>query len=429
MSSDSAWASASGFHSSRKPSVSRTRTPGATSRLPAPPSTMSRATPARERPSSRARAAAGSVSGVLPKPVPTVLMARSWPAATSATLEGSVASPATTDRPSPGRSWADGSRTTAVTSCPRRSPSPTVRVPTRPPAPKTTILIGSSSWRPFSLTRRCVRTNHVSPTTRQHGGDEEVQAQAEDVLGRIDPQQLLEDAEGRVAGHVEREEPGCADGAAPSQPHQEGRQGQVPDDLVEEGGVEGGAVEVARRPVVAVDLEAPRQRGRAPVELLVEVVADTTDGLRDEQRRRRGIEKARHVGARATQAPDPGGRAQRDAAPDPQAALPDGERSPPVVGDLVPARGQEVEPTADDPGRETPQRHVLDEFARAALRLPPARGDPHRRQHGQHVAEPIDADVKGPDVDPVERRAGNRPDDGHRPILPGRGHGTAIGAS
>ena len=79
MSSASAWASASGFHSSRKSSVSRTRTPGATSRLPAPPSTIRRATPARESPSSRARAAAGSVSGALPKPVPTVLMARSWP--------------------------------------------------------------------------------------------------------------------------------------------------------------------------------------------------------------------------------------------------------------------------------------------------------------------------------------------------------------
>src|SRR6476661_608584 len=51
-----------------------TRTPGATSRLPAPPSTIRRATPARESPSSRARAAAGSVSGTLPNPVPTVLI-------------------------------------------------------------------------------------------------------------------------------------------------------------------------------------------------------------------------------------------------------------------------------------------------------------------------------------------------------------------
>ncbi len=267
------------------------------------------------------------------------------------------------------------------------------------------------------------------PHDREHGGDEEVQAQAEDVLGRVDAQQLLEDPEGRVAGDVEREEPGRADGAPSSQPDQEGRQGQVPDDLVEEGGVEGGAVEVARGAVVAVDLEAPRQRRRAPVELLVEVVADAADGLRDEQRRRGGVEEARHVGARAAQAPDPGGRPQGDPAPDPQAALPDRERPPPVVGDLVPARGQEVEAPADDPGREAPQRHVLDELARAALRLPAARGDRDRREHGEHVAEPVDADVEGPDVDPVERRAGNRPDDGHPAILAGRARRAATGAS
>jgi hypothetical protein len=70
--------------------------------------------------------------------------------------------------------------------------------------------------------------------------------------------------------------------------------------------------------VVAIDLEAPGQRGRAPVELLVEVVADAADGLRDEQRGRGGVEEARHVGARAAQAPDPGRRPQGDPAPDPQ---------------------------------------------------------------------------------------------------------------
>src|SRR5512133_3970279 len=227
MFSDSAWASASG--SARKSSVSRTRTPGATSRLPAPPSTMRRATPARDRPSSKARAAAGSVSGVLPKPVPTVLMARSWPAATSATLEGSVASPATTDRPSPCSSWAAGSRTTAVTSWPRATASATVRVPTRPPAPKTTILMRcSSSWLGILPDAALRAREPRQPGHREHRRDEEVQAQAEDVLGRIDAQQLLEDPEGRIAGDVEREEPGRADGAPTAQPHQEGGEREVP---------------------------------------------------------------------------------------------------------------------------------------------------------------------------------------------------------
>src|SRR3954469_10751869 len=368
MSSDSAWARASGFHSSRKPSVSRTRTPGATSRLPAPPSTMSRATPARESPSSRARAAAGSVSGVLPKPVPTVLMARSWPGATSATLEGSVAAPAPEGRPSPGRAGGDGHDGQAVARQVvgrRVADDGGALVPARErlghrPGPDAAARAEDDDLHRLLLMAAILPDTALraheprQPDDRQHGGDEEVQAQAEDVLGRVDAQQLLEDSEGRVPRDVEREEPGCPDGAAPSQPHQEGRQGQVPDDLVEEGGVEGGAVEVASGPVVAIDLEPPRQRGRAPVELLVEVVADAPDGLRDEQGRGGGVEEARDVGARAAQAPDPGGRAQRDAAPDPQAALPDRERSPPVVGDLVPARGQEVEPAPDDPGGEAP---------------------------------------------------------------------------
>jgi len=137
------------------------------------------------------------------------------------------------------------------------------------------------------------------PGDGERRGDEEVQAQPEDVLGRVDAQQFLEDPEGRVARDVEREEPRRADGARASQPHEERGQRQVPDDLVEEGGVEGGAVEVARGAVVAVDLEPPRQRRRAPVELLVEVVAHAADRLRDEQRRRRGVQEARHVGAGA----------------------------------------------------------------------------------------------------------------------------------
>src|SRR3954467_53311 len=295
MSSDSAWARASGFHSSRKPSVSRTRTPGATSRLPAPPSTMSRATPARERPSSRARAAAGSVSGVLPKPVPTVLMARSWPggapgppggAGGALGHAGGIGGVAGHDGQAVagqvvGRRVADDGGD-LVPARERLGHRPGPDAPARAEDDDLHRLLLMAAILPDTALRAY---EPRQPDDRQHRGDEEVQAQAEDVLGRVDAQQLLEDPEGRVARDVEREEPGCADGAAPSQPHQEGRQGQVPDDLVEEGGGEGGAVEVARQPVVAVDLEAPRQRGRAPVELLVEVVADATDGLRDEQRR------------------------------------------------------------------------------------------------------------------------------------------------
>src|SRR3954453_208077 len=45
--------------------------------------------------------------------------------------------------------------------------------------------------------------------------------------------------------------------------------------------------------------------------------------------------------------PPPDQHAERDPAPDPQAALPHGERAPPGVRDLVPARDVVVQPAAD----------------------------------------------------------------------------------
>ena len=54
---------------------------------------------------------------------------------------------------------------------------------------------------------RWLATNQISPPTRTEGaGDVEVEAQSEEVLGRVDPQRLLEDAERRVPGDVQREQ-------------------------------------------------------------------------------------------------------------------------------------------------------------------------------------------------------------------------------
>ena len=68
-------------------------------------------------------------------------------------------------------------------------------------------------------------------------------------MGRIDPQRLLEDPKGRVAGDVEGEEARRADPAVVAEPDQEGGERQVPDQLVEEGRVEGGEGLIARGPV------------------------------------------------------------------------------------------------------------------------------------------------------------------------------------
>ena len=51
-------------------------------------------------------------------------------------------------------------------------------------------------------------------------GDVEVQPQAQEMLGGVDPQRLLEDPVCRVAGHIQREQPGRADRAVVAQPYQ-----------------------------------------------------------------------------------------------------------------------------------------------------------------------------------------------------------------
>ena len=89
----------------------------------------------------------------------------------------------------------------------------------------------------------------------QHGRDVEVEAQAEEVLRGIDPDRLLEDPERRVPGHVQGEQAPRADPPVVAQPDQQGGEGQVPDDLVQERRLEGPVAEVPGRPVGRGDLQ------------------------------------------------------------------------------------------------------------------------------------------------------------------------------
>ena len=82
--------------------------------------------------------------------------------------------------------------------------------------------------------------------------------------------------------------------------------------------MEGRLGEVARGPVLGVDLDRPREVARTPEQLLVEVVADAPDRLRDEQSGRGRVEEQRDVGAGPVHAPDPDERAERDPAPMPR---------------------------------------------------------------------------------------------------------------
>src|SRR5206468_7580060 len=119
-----------------------------------------------------------------------------------------------------------------------------------------------------------------------------------------------------------------------------------------------------------VDLQAPRKARRPAEQLLVEVVADPADRLRDEDRRGGRVQHPGDIRPPPSQDPDPDDHPPGDAPPAPQAALPDRERPPPGVRHLVPARDHVVEPPTDDPGRKAPQRTLLDELLGPTLRLP-----------------------------------------------------------
>src|SRR5436190_16865671 len=235
----------------------------------------------------------------------------------------------------------------------------------------------------------------------QQRGDEEVEPQPEDVVRRIDTQRLLEDAEARVPGDVEREESWRPDAPRATEQHQEASKAQVPDDLVEKGRVERRVGGVGRRTVGEVDVERPWQVRRAAEKLLVEIVADSPDRLRDEQAGRGSVEETGDVGSPPVQDPDARRRPGCDAAPDAEPAMPDRERPPPGVRSLIPARDEKVDPPADDPSWEAPDRNLVDELPLATHMFPATPRDRDRSQDSDQVAEAVDMDEERADPEPV----------------------------
>jgi hypothetical protein len=70
--------------------------------------------------------------------------------------------------------------------------------------------------------------------------------------------------------------------------------------------------------------------------------------------------------------------------------------------------GEVVEATADDPGREPPQRDVVDQLARPTPVLPAAPYDRDRREHRQRVTEAVHMQRQRADVEDVGGRARDR---------------------
>ena len=178
--------------------------------------------------------------------------------------------------------------------------------------------------------------------------------------------------------------------------------------LVEKRRVVGRLVDRGERPVGGVDLEPPGQVGRLAEELLVPPVADPPHRLRHEQSGREAVGEQPHVGAGALRDVATDEAAERDAAPDAEAALPDREGPPPLVGHLVPARRQVVEPRADDAGTDAPDGAAEDEVPVAAAVDEPVTGDPDADADRREQRQAVHVDRQRADVDGAVRRRRNR---------------------
>src|ERR687898_787515 len=248
----------------------------------------------------------------------------------------------------------------------------------------------------------------------RHGAEErdqahpDVPADADQERRRVDPQRLDPGASQRVAGDVEGEQPtGATAGVASLPPDEQSRQGQVPQRLVQERRVERLGVEVSRRTVVGVDLQAPRQAGGTAEELLVEPVAQTADGLGNGERWGDHVEQ---LGDRKPAAVGDVGadtHARDEPARDAEPALPHREGVEPAALVPVMVGDDVVEPGADQPGEDRPHGEAADVVGVATPGGPAAAGDPDRGQHAQRDGEAVGPELERSQLDGVVGRAGD----------------------
>ena len=168
--------------------------------------------------------------------------------------------------------------------------------------------------------------------------------------------------------------------------------------------------------MLGIDLQPPRQIGRLAEQLLVEPVAPAPDPLREQQTRRDRVHE--QPDALMGSMDDPCARedAEEDSAPDAEPALPDGERRPPRVEvvDLVPAGDVVVEPRADDPGGDAPDRDAEDEIPVAAPLDPAVARQRDAGRDREQERDAVEVDRERADVDRAAVRRGNRGKERHR---------------
>jgi hypothetical protein len=234
--------------------------------------------------------------------------------------------------------------------------------------------------------------------------DPEVEPLAGEVVRRIDAEQLFERTAEAVHGHVQGEERGRLDPEPPADQDQDARHPQVVDELVEERRVERVRGDVLRRPVPLIDLEPPGQIGRLAEELLVEPVAQASDSLGDEQAGRDRIGEEPDALTRPPDHEGSGQAPEQDPAPNAEPSFPDGERAPPLVGHLVPARDVVVRARSDDAERDPPDGDADDQIPVPAEPHPAQPGQPEGGCDREQQHQAVQVDVERPEVDDAGAR-------------------------
>src|SRR5581483_391326 len=154
------------------------------------------------------------------------------------------------------------------------------------------------------------------------------------------------------------------------------------------------------------------------VELLVPPVADAADSLSEQQAGRDGIHKEADVRAGALHDLHADERAEEDAAPHAQAALPHLEDALPLwARHLVPGGDVVVGARADDAETDAPDRDACDEIPVAAERDPTLSAEPHAREDRNEQREPVHVELERPQVHDTGVRRRDVREQAHAPTL------------
>ena len=161
-----------------------------------------------------------------------------------------------------------------------------------------------------------------------------------------------------------------------------------------------------------VDLQTPRHGRRATVEFLIEIIAEPTDRLRQDDARRDRITERRQRNTAPATADPRTHSTQRHRTPDAEAAVPDPERRTQTGAALTeicrPVGQHVIQPATHQPERHRPHGDVVDHAAFAAARRPAPVAD-HQRRHDarddaerirtqRHTADEPDALIRARDV-------------------------------